>query len=71
MMSRCFALTSEFPGGIAKRLPHAKNLLSVPDSFFNQFVTEIFGMLESFGYGSRPPVSSASLRRKCLHIKEL
>ena len=42
MMSRHFALSSELTGAIAKRLPHAKNQLSVPGSFFNQFVTEIY-----------------------------
>ena len=41
MMSRHFALNSELTGAIAKRLPHAKNQLSVPGSFFNQFVTDI------------------------------
>ena len=42
MMSRHFDLSSELTGAIAKRLPHAKNQLSVPDSFFNQFVTDIY-----------------------------
>ena len=42
MMSRHFALSSELTGAIAKRLPHAKNQLSVPGSFFNQFVTYIY-----------------------------
>ena len=87
-MSRHFRLSSELTGAIAKRLPHAKNQLSAPGSFFNQFVTDIyiyiytninrvlivrdiyiyicnelieetaghrkliFGMWESFGYGS-------------------
>ena len=41
MMSRHFALNSEPTRAIAKRLPHAKNQLSAPGSFFNQFVTEI------------------------------
>ena len=41
MMSRHFRLSSELSGAIAKRLPHAKNQLSVPCSFFNQFVTDI------------------------------
>ena len=40
-MSRHFRLMSEFSGAIAKRLPYAKNRLSAPISFFNQFVTEI------------------------------
>ena len=42
MMSRHFLLSSELPGAIAKRLPHAKNQLSGPDNFFNQFVTDIY-----------------------------
>ena len=41
MMSQHFGLSSELPGVIAKKLPHAKNQLSGPDSFFNQFVTDI------------------------------
>ena len=41
MMSRHFRLRSELSGAIAKRLPHAKNQLSVIGSFFNQFVTDI------------------------------
>ena len=40
-MSRHFRLSSELTGAIAKRLPHAKNQLSGPNSFFNQFVTDI------------------------------
>ena len=42
MMSRHFALSSEVSGAIAKRLPHAKNQLSVTGSFFNKFVTEVY-----------------------------
>ena len=42
MMSRHFALSSELSGAIAKRLPYAKNQLSVLGSFFNQFVTDIY-----------------------------
>ena len=41
-MSRHFALSSKVTGAIAKRLPHAKNQLSVHGSFFNQFVTDIY-----------------------------
>ena len=41
MMSRHFRLSSELTGAIAKRLLYAKNQLSGPDSFFNQFVTDI------------------------------
>ena len=46
MMSRHFGLSSELTGAIAKRLPHAKNQLSGPDSFFNQFVTDIYIYIE-------------------------
>ena len=42
MMNRHFCLRSELTGAIAKRLPHAKNQHSVPGSFFNQFVTDIY-----------------------------
>ena len=42
MMSGHFTLSSELTGAIAKRLPHAKNLLSMTGSFFNQFVTDIY-----------------------------
>ena len=42
MMSRHFGLSSELSGAIAKRLPQAKNQLSVTGSFFNQFVTYIY-----------------------------
>ena len=42
MMSLHFALNSELTGAIAKRLPHAKNQLSAPGSFFNHFVTDIY-----------------------------
>ena len=42
MMSRHFRLSSELTGAIAKRFPHAKNQLSGPDSFFKQFVTDIY-----------------------------
>ena len=41
MMGRHFRLSSELSGAIAKRLPHAKNQLSTPGSFFNPFVTDI------------------------------
>ena len=40
-MSRYFGLSSELTGAIAKILPHTKNQLSAPGSFFNQFVTDI------------------------------
>ena len=42
MMSRHFRLSSKHSAAIAKRLPHAKDQLSVPGSFFNQFVTYIY-----------------------------
>ena len=42
MMSRHFRLRSELTGAMVKRLSHAKNQLSGPDSFFNQFVTDIY-----------------------------
>ena len=41
MMSRHFRLSSELTGAIAKKLLHAKNQLSLPGSFFNQFVTDV------------------------------
>ena len=44
MMSRHFRLSSELSGAIAKRLSHAKNQLSTPGSFFNQFVTDIYSI---------------------------
>ena len=42
MMSRHFRLSSELAGAMAKKLSHAKNQLSAPGSFFNQFVTYIY-----------------------------
>ena len=42
MMNRHFRLSSELIEAIAKRLTHAKNQLSEPGSFFNQFVTDIY-----------------------------
>ena len=47
MMSRHFGLNSELTGVIAKRLPHAKNQLSVTGSLFNQFVTDIYIFLDA------------------------
>ena len=41
MMSPHFRLSSELAKAIAKRLPNANNQLSGPDSFFNQFVTDM------------------------------
>ena len=42
MMSPHFRLSSELTGAIAKEHSHAKNQLSGPESFFNQFVTDIY-----------------------------
>ena len=42
MMSRHFRLSSELKGAIAKRARQAKNQLSMPGSFFSQFVTNIY-----------------------------
>ena len=42
MMSKYFRPKSELSGAIAKKLPHAKNQLSAPGSFFDQFVTFIY-----------------------------
>ena len=42
MTSQHFRLSSELTGAIAKKLPHAKNQLSMTGSFFNQFVTDIY-----------------------------
>ena len=41
MMSRHFRLSSELTGEVAKKLPHAKNQISGPKNFFNQFITDI------------------------------
>ena len=51
MMNGHFHLSSELSGAIAKRLPHAKNQLSAPGSFFNQFVTYIYMRLPSVACG--------------------
>ena len=53
MMSRHFALNSELTGAIAKRLPHAKNQLSAPGSFFNQFVTDIYIHKQQSSFNSK------------------
>ena len=42
MMSRHFRLRSEHSGAIAKSLTNPKNQLSVPGSFFNQVVNDIY-----------------------------
>ena len=54
MMSRHFRLRSELSGAIAKRLSHAKNQLSPPDSFFNQFVTDIYILYTGWPISSVP-----------------
>ena len=48
MKSQHFRMRSELSGAIAKRPPHAKNQLSVPGSFFYQFViyTNIAGAMD-------------------------
>ena len=52
MMSRHFRLNSEPSGAIAKILPHAKNQLPQPGSFFNQFVTDIYIHICVYVYSS-------------------
>ena len=47
-MSRHLSLSSLFSGAIAKIFPHAKNLLSVQGSFFNQFVTDIYIYINTY-----------------------
>ena len=55
MMSRHFGLSSELTGAIAKKLPHAKNQVSGPDSFFNQFVTYMLQCkCETGGFANTP-----------------
>ena len=49
MMSRHFRLSSELSGAIARRPPHAKNQLSAPGCFFNQFVTDIHCLAKRIG----------------------
>ena len=49
MMRRYFRLSSELIGAIAKRLPPAKNQLSVPCCFFNQFYIYVMGELQIWG----------------------
>ena len=51
MMSRHFRLRSDHSGAIAKRLPHAKNQLSTPGSFFKQFITDIYVYILSIKTG--------------------
>ena len=51
-------MMSQLTGAIAKRLPHAKNQLSTPGSFFNQFVTDRYIRLRLIGshiYTGKPP----------------
>ena len=55
MMSRHFTLSSELTGAIAKKLPRAKNQLSAPGSFFNQFVQRYIHIYKraSLAYAAR------------------
>ena len=71
MMSQHFALSSELSGAIAKRLPHAKNQLSVPGSFFNQFVTEIYIYIQSTPLNRATSVRGhfAPIKRRTLLIE--
>ena len=48
MNCRHFRLSLELSGAIAKRLSHAKNQLSDPGSFFNQFVIYIYIYINAF-----------------------
>ena len=48
-MNHHIRLSLELTGAIAKELPHAKNQLSGPDSFFTQFITEIYIWVNPFG----------------------
>ena len=52
-MSHHFGLSSELTGSIAKILSHAKNPLSAPGSFFNQFVTDIYIYTHSSSFNSK------------------
>ena len=42
MMSQHFRLRAELSGAKVKKLPHAKNHLLVPGSFFNQLFTVMY-----------------------------
>ena len=61
MMSRHFRMNSELSGAIAKRPPHAKNQLSVPCSFFKQFVTYMYILYtlpyQKYSYTSLFPIN--------------
>ena len=61
MISQHFRLNSELSGAIAKKLPHAKNQLSVPGSFFNQFVTDIYIYIRIYIYIYEYPYYSNSI----------
>ena len=63
MMSRNFRLSSEFTGAIAKILPHAKNQLSAPGSFFNQFVTYLIYMYTIYTHINRVLIVRTSALR--------
>ena len=67
MMSRHFALSTELTGAIAKRVPHAKNQLSAPGSFFNQFVTGIYNFRRSQGDTADTQCPQAAQRKQAKH----
>ena len=48
MMSRYFALNSELTGATAKMLPHPRNQLYAPGSFFNKIVTDIYTFIDIY-----------------------
>ena len=54
MISRYFCLRSEFSGAIAKRLPHAKNQLSAPGSFFNSVYTIYINIYKDYRISFKP-----------------
>ena len=73
MMSRHFRLKSELSRAIAKRLPHANYQLSVPGSFFNQFVTEIYIYTRAKVFEQKPHTNSIKVglsihKRMCTQI---
>ena len=59
MMSRHFALSSEHSGAISKRLPHAKNQLSVLGSFFKNNIQNSIQKdgIDEIGYLTNSDVS--------------
>ena len=71
MMSRHFALSSELSGAIPKRLPHAKNQLFVPGSFFNHFVAEIYNYIYIYIYSGIRLLATRVLLINWLLISEV